>query len=174
MQRHRLHFPASYGFPGVMIDGNDVIAGNNQVILEEYAFDADTSQAANVQQLGQWLATNALPTGPEYDYWRKTLPRRLVILENNAFRDFTQFSTEVQTHVKLNPEKKTVEKGALWTEECLPTDSLLYAPLCATKSHKDGVMDGAAIINKIVNLNIGRMQLGGDETTGRGIVSVRF
>lgn len=45
--------------------------------------------------IAEWLAQETLPTSPEYDYWRAALPKRLVILPENDFRDFGQFSTEV-------------------------------------------------------------------------------
>jgi CRISPR-associated protein Cmr4 len=149
-------------------------AANNKVVLEEFVFESDNTQATAVDAIGKWLAANALPQSGEYQYWRDTLPKRLAILGNDAFRDFTQFATEVQTHIRLDPKTKTVETGALWTEESLPADTLLYAPLCATPSRNSVKLSGAGILDKITALKIERMQLGGDETTGRGIVRVQM
>jgi CRISPR-associated protein Cmr4 len=156
-----------------LVNGNELIAGG-KVVLEEYALAPDQTQAAAVQAIGAWLAANALPQTAEYAYWRDMLPKRLAILDNNSFRDFAQFGTEVQTHVQLDEKTKTVINGALWTEESLPADTLLYAPLCATPSRNSVKLDGAGVLQKITDLKITRMQLGGDETTGRGIVSVRI
>jgi CRISPR type III-B/RAMP module RAMP protein Cmr4 len=61
------------------------------------------------------------------------LEKRLVILPENAFRDFVQLSTEVIARVRIDDTKKTVERGALWTEEHLPSETLLYATLFASK-----------------------------------------
>lgn len=165
------NMPGAPGKDGALISSKDVDAGG-KLVLEEFAFTPTLSD--QVTKIGTWLAKHALPTGEEYAYWRTVLPKRLVILENDAFRDFTQFATEVQTHIKLDPDKKTVENGALWTEESLPADTLLYAPLAATPSRNGVKMDGNNVLAKITGLNIARLQLGGDETTGRGMVSIRF
>jgi CRISPR-associated protein Cmr4 len=67
------------------------------------------------------------------------------------------------------------EKGALWTSESLPVDTLLYAPLMATQSRAHGVnLTGSAILQKITDLDLRHTQLGGDETTGQGIVALTF
>ncbi len=140
------------------------------VVLEEFAFEADDSQKAQLQKLGTWLQT-ALPNVGEY--WKQALVNHLCVLPDDAFRDFTQFATEVQTHIKLNPETKTVEKGALFTSEALPTDSILYAPLMVSAARKKGVVKSATeMLNLYNELKIARVQLGGDETTGQGWVSL--
>ncbi len=151
-----------------------VKAAGNKVVLEEFVFEADDAHRKVVDEIAEWLAKNALPQSPEYEYWRAALPRQLLILGNDTFRDFTQFATEVQTHIRLNPETKTVKTGALWTEENLPADTLLYAPLCATPSRNSVKLTASQILDKIAALNVERMQLGGDETTGRGMVRVRM
>lgn len=156
-----------------LVNGNALIAGNS-VVLEEFSFTPDQSQAAAVRAIGQWLADNALPkTG--YEYWKQSLPEKLCILPEDAFRDFVKYGTEVQTHIKLNPDTKTVASGALWTTESLPVDTLLYAPLLATKSRAVGVdLSAKDVLNKIKELGLTRTQLGGDETTGQGMVALTF
>jgi len=157
-----------------LVSGDTLKAGES-VVLEEFSFVLDKSQATVVKAIGTWLAEHALPkTG--YDYWKKALPEKLCILPEDAFRDFVLYGTEVQTHVRLDPEKKTVQTGALWTSESLPVDTLMYAPLMATQSRaNNGVkMNGKDILRKIVDLKLERTQLGGDETTGQGWVALRF
>jgi len=157
----------------VLVSGDALTAGGS-VVLEEFSFTPDKNQAGTVQTIGQWLASNALPqTG--YDYWKQALPNKLCILSEDAFRDFVLYGTEVQTHIKLDPDKKTVQSGALWTTESLPVDTLLYAPLMATKSRASGVnLSGQQVLEKVKGLGMVHTQLGGDETTGQGMVALRF
>lgn len=156
----------------LVADPTDLKAGEN-VVLEDFSFAPQSDPV--VSSIGQWLAKNALPQTPEYQYWREALPRKLCILPEDAFRDFVRYGTEVQTHVKLDPTTKTVSGGALWTSESLPVDTLLYAPLMATRSRANGVnLTGGQIIYKVTALDLPRTQLGGDETTGQGIVALRF
>jgi CRISPR-associated protein Cmr4 len=156
------------------VNGNTLQAGES-VVLEEFSFTPKQDHAATVKAVGEWLATNALPQTDEYRYWQDALPSKLCVLAEDAFRDFVLYSTEVQTHIKLNPDTKTAAGTALWTSESLPVDTLLYAPLMATKSRKDGVdMDAEGVMKKVTDLKLARTQLGGDETTGQGMVALRI
>lgn len=151
---------------------------NSQVTLEEFTYTAKTHQA--IKQIGEWLAKNALPpleAAPEYEYWRSHLPNHLVILRREDFRDFARHGTEIRTHVRLLPDTKTVQSGALWTVESLPSDALLYAPVVISDSRAqvEQKLKASAIATTLRNvLNNKRTHLGGDETTGQGIVMIHF
>jgi CRISPR-associated protein Cmr4 len=156
-------------------DGS-ILKANGKVVLEEFAFTAQKKDS--VQTIARWLKDNALPAEGEYAYWQDTLEKRLVILPENAFRDFVQLSTEVIARVRIDDTKKTVERGALWTEEHLPSETLLYATLFASKPRVQNppsdLQDAAAVLNFVKNAVDGkRLQLGGDATVGRGIVKAR-
>lgn len=157
--------------------GNDVTA-DGKLVLEEFAFDAQ--EDLQVKDIADWLVTDALPQDAEYGYWRQNLPKHLVILPKNAFRDFIQFSTEVITRVQLARDTKTVAEGP-WSEEHLPSDTLLYAPLFATRPRVDKSKlpqgwkgEAQEVLDFVKNLGLNRVQLGGDETVGRGLVKLRF
>lgn len=165
----------------VLVSSNKsaVIAGG-KVVLEEFAFEVTEDES--VAEIAKWLVKHALPESDEYTYWRDKLSTRLVILPEDAFRDFTQYATEIATRIKLDDETKTVEGGGLWTEEHLPVDTLLYSPLVATaprkakKENPPNDLNSAETVLKFVakHLDRQRIQLGGDETVGRGIVALRF
>lgn len=145
------------------------------LVLEEFAFSAKVDPS--LEAFAKWLVKKVFPTDPEYEYWRKKLPCSLVVLPENAFRDFTSHATEVITRVRLDQDTKTVASGALWTEEYLPTDTLLYSSLYASKPRKNGVIqpdDAEGVLQYVQSLKLNRMQLGGDETVGRGLVKTRF
>lgn len=170
-----LAIPSEPGENTARVNGDALKAGDS-VVLEEFSFAHDTTHAEQVRAIGSWLAQHALPQTAEYKYWRDALPSKLCILPENAFRDFVQYGTEVQTHIKVNSTTKTVEGGALWTSESLPTDTLLYAPVMATGSRANHgtKMSAPEILQKVEGLNLQRTQLGGDETTGQGFVALRF
>jgi len=151
---------------------SDALKAGDKIVLEEFTFTPKVEPV--VQKIGQWLTENALPQTEEYAYWRQELPRRLAILPNDDFRDFVTFSTEVATRIKLDPETKTVDEGP-WTEEYLPTDTLLYAPLMATPPRTESELkSGQDVLQAVKNLNLTRVQLGGNETVGRGSVYLRI
>ena len=152
--------------------GSDLLL-QDKVILEDFSFIAQPRE--DVAKIAQWLASNALPQGDAFQYWRDSLPKRLCILPEDAFRDFCLYATEVQTHVRIEPDKKTVAEGALWTAEYLPADSLLYAPLFFTDARtKTNGKPVEAVIREFDYLNGSHLQVGGDETTGQGWVAARI
>jgi CRISPR-associated protein Cmr4 len=146
------------------------------VVLEEFAFKAQPS--AEAKSIAEWLVENAFPQSEEYKPFRDWLPKRFVILPDDAFRDFTQLATEIQTRVQLKKETKTVGEGP-WTEEHLPSETLLYAPIFVNKplapnANQLGLIDSDAVLQALSDLQLDRLQIGGDETVGRGIVKVRL
>jgi len=144
-----------------------------KIVLEDFAFTPEPDQ--NVATIGQWLAEHALPADPLYTrYWGAELPKKLCILPDVAFQRFARLATEVATRVQLDSETKTVKRGALWTEEYLSVDTLLYAPVLASPARDGSPLSGAQILEEVAQAGLKRIQLGGNETIGRGVVHVRF
>lgn len=153
-----------------LISTGSALKTGSSVVLEEFSFRPQESD--QVAQIGTWIAQHALPAS--YTYWRQELPKKLIILPEDYFRDFVTHGTEIQTHVRLDPEKKTVQTGALWTTESLPVDTLLYAPLMTTHSRVNGEVWSADSVLSVLKqtLHEQRVQFGGDETTGQGWTTV--
>lgn len=154
-----------------------VIGATNTLYLEEFEFSLGTENSSPV---ADWLSQYALPAS--YTHWQQRMKEALVIVHDDVFRDFTRFSTEVQTRVALLPDTKTVKPGALWTEESLPAETLMYVPIRATDPRKNGVQldENLGVLTpqtavQWVEKKAGeRLQIGGDETISRGIVGLRW
>lgn len=172
--------PAEVAEGQVLVAPDTRLQVGDQVVLEE--FSATAQKDLVVALIGKWLAERALPQVDEYAYWREALPRRLVILPNDVLGDFARLSTEVVTRVRLDTGTKTVARGALWTEESLPAETLLYAPFFATPPRgkpKNGsgqvkLDTGQDVLTRLQEYLPMRIRLGGDETVGRGGVALRF
>ncbi len=159
------------------------VSGKKQITLEEFTFVVETSD--KLQTIAAWLAQHALPTDEAYTYWRQQMQQRLVVLPETDFRDFTLYATQVVQRIRLDSTTKTVEDGGLWSEESLPSDTLLYAPVFATHPRQGNgnganganLEDGAAVLTAVASLvsaNNSYIQLGGDETVGYGQVAARL
>lgn len=153
---------------------NSQVSASNTLVLEEFSFQAQPNE--EVDRIATWLAKHALPD--THAYWQEKLQQSLVILPDDDFRDFALYATEIITRIRINREKKTVDKGALWTEEHLPSDTLLYVPIYATDSRKANTdITAAQILSYATALEEhrgGYIQLGGDETVGRGLVRMHW
>lgn len=161
---------------------NLIIAG--QIMLEEYTYPAQVSDEA--QEWANYLTEKALHPKTS-NYWKKRLREHLVILPDNEFRDFVRYSTEIVTRIKINSDTKTVDKeqGALFTQELLPADSLLYSFVHVTDSRQYAedqdtgesttVMQSDVVVKTLKEaIKHHPVQIGGDETVGRGRVRLNW
>lgn len=148
------------------------INGQN-VVLEEYAFEVQEN--INISQIAGKLAEL---TGND------EIPKKLVILSNDDFKDFVNLSTEVITRTKIDNETGTVDKttGALFTEEYLPTETIMYSlALATTVFNKDSSLrEKLKNENEVMEFfkagfanNKDVMQIGGNATIGKGIVTIK-
>jgi len=154
----------------------------SKIVLEEYTFTVE----GDCTQLAQWLAKRVFPDVPAdqidpYAYWREKIKTDLVVLSNDDFRDFVMLSTEVITRTKINNETGTVQQGALFTEEYLPSECVLYSLALTTPIfrkekgdkgifHQNGTSEEALVMEFLTNGLPEVMQLGGNATIGKGIV----
>jgi CRISPR-associated protein Cmr4 len=167
----------------VYVTKHSRVAVSNSVVLEEFSFDAE--EISLVDDIAQWLADNGLPQTDQYTYWREKVKNSLVILPDEDFRDFVVNATEIITRISIDRNTKTATGKALWTEEHLPSDTLLYVPIYATDARKAKLngsknvpaMPATEILETTTQLENGRhgyLQLGGDETVGRGMVRMHW
>jgi CRISPR-associated protein Cmr4 len=160
------------------VSNSKIKDSNNKVVLEEYTFDFESDES--VKTIAEWIAIYALPQSDEYEFWREKVKTDLLILPDNAFRDFVKLSTEVQARIRINNETKTVDKGALFYEESLPSDSLLYSivmahdPACDSQKRPNGLKSFQDVLTFLGEISTQRLQFGGDATIGKGIVNINF
>lgn len=102
---------------------------------------------------------------------KKKIKGRLVVVDDNTFRNFVELTTEVVARVKIDSEKGTVATGGLWYEEFLPRDTLLYSVILVGDP-RNSSGNAEDISRKLSNFNGGYLQIGGDETIGKGFVRV--
>ncbi len=161
------------GVPSVLDDEAMVTTASafpeKTVLIEEFEFRARPD--ASLTQWATFLAT-LLPDGAEYQYWRDLLPKALAGVSDDNLRDFVTHGTEVVTRVRLDPARKTVVEGALWTEEYLPQDSLLYCVVGVTvrRRSEEAVLLGHF---RTILQAFPVAQFGGKETVGRGFVRLK-
>ncbi|ASJ09262.1 type III-B CRISPR module RAMP protein Cmr4 [Thermococcus siculi] len=104
------------------------------------------------------------------------LLKRLAIVPDDVFSAFVKLSTEVVARVAINAETGTVRRGGLWYEEFLPRDTVMYSVVAVAKPRKS---DSNATVGGITNTLVetfdgGFLQLGGDETVGKGFVKIKL
>jgi CRISPR-associated protein Cmr4 len=142
--------------------------------LEAFEYSAGLSDA--LQPLSQDLAAKGLPAGDECAFFRRKLAKDLVLLSDTDFGYFVEHATLVEPHVRIDELTGTADDGGLFYTENLPPESLLLAPLMAsaTRSGRQERLEAEEVLQRLKALIHGRLiQIGGDATTGRGLVTVQ-
>lgn len=138
----------------------------------EYIIDSDTERAASVRAAASWLAQNACSVDCRQEATSIFDPRvSLVQVQDEDFTYFVKYGTEVISRNALDVEKRTVAQGALFSQEFLPAETILYSLVLAEPPRREvnGLASGAAVLQKVRNLvAVASLQIGADETTGKG------
>jgi len=125
----------------VVFEKSENIINNKFVVLEEYSFEVKTENLDSSLKIPQ-IDTN-----------------RLVIISDDNFTHFVKNSTEVITRIKIGEDGVVDKKaGALFTEEYLPSESVMYALAIGE-------------VEPIKDMSI--LQIGGNSTLGKGAVEFK-
>lgn len=143
---------------------------NNRLFLEEYRFDTQSHDLSPIIRVLSELM-------PEQD--AKNLSKQLVIISDDMFSFIVQHATPVNAHIAIDSKTKTAVSGALWYEETLPPETLLYFTLSAAGARKkEEKLDAKSIRDEVFQLFSGEngawLQVGGNETVGMGWCAVRI
>lgn len=175
-------------------DGAALVCAGSQVardgvlLVEDLEYTSTESKEASA--LAAWLGENAFPSGATYKPFRDRIGPQLAVISDAEMRFLTEHATEVVARIRVSPETGTVETGALWSEESLPAETILWStaffadgrrkPARTTEAeekrrppHRSYKADELRRIFGAAGARLGRIRLGGDRTIGRGIVGIR-
>lgn len=149
---------------------SNLLVQQNQLLLEEFGFERSDEGQGVVGQWAKWLAEAV-----QDEATQKRLQSHLVILHDDDFTHFTRHATEVIARVGLDYETKTVKGGALFYEEFLPAETLFYTVVMGSKSRNKTVsLNGTDMLAWLENKLPQTLQVGGDQTIGKGICAIRI
>src|SRR5207247_2732736 len=107
--------------------------------------------------------------------WQRVFKKRFSVLPDVVFDFLTGTGTEVHTRVRISDEIKTVETGALWTEESLPAETILAGVVVCDRvfGPKGNEIKEGDLLEKFATKPL-NLQIGGKATVGRGQVRCVF
>lgn len=147
------------------------LAVGNCVVIEEYKFNIQQDNSQNFNTLIDMVIPVNNNNNDPHRYLNQSLKKKICIVSNDVFKDFVEMSTEVITRIKIDEKTGVVQRGALWTEEYLPTDTILYFPIFASETKNPGnKLNPENVMEKIKNKLNTYIQIGGNETIGKGFV----
>jgi len=111
------------------------------------------------------------------DELSKKLSKNIFILSDESLKQVIERGLERVTRVRLDPIRKVVERGALWTEEYVPQGSVFIFSVI----FKPTASGGRIVLPKVAwgefesllnHLNY-VVQVGGKETIGKGMIKLK-
>jgi CRISPR-associated protein Cmr4 len=165
------------------------VMDGGKAFLED--FDVQVKEEPELRGLADWIANNALPSGPAFEFFKKRIGTHLLVLDDNLFVHLVRLATVVEPHVKINDDTGTAEGTAFFYAEHLPPDSVLWSLVGVGRPRlkpdpdpKSGervdlkaleLVDAAAVGQYLRDQLDGKaVQVGAEATTGRGLVHLRF
>ena len=150
-------------------------ANGDRLHLEAFEYTATDKACAALQTIAQDLGQTALPTGDGYAFFRDKFAKDLVVLSDSDFDYFSQNAMLIEPHVRIDDTTGTASDGGLFYTENLPPESLLIAPLMASQTRSGKAEEKIEAIQVMAHmkavLHSKLLQVGGDATTGRGLVA---
>ncbi len=143
--------------------------------LEAFEYSATDKTCAALQTIAQDLASIGMPAGDGYTYFKEKMTSDLVVLSDSDFDYFSQNAMLIEPHVRIDATTGTASDGGLFYTENLPPEALLIAPLMASQTRSKEATDKleaqVVMAHMKAVLHTKLLQIGGDATTGRGLVA---
>jgi CRISPR-associated protein Cmr4 len=143
-------------------DGNqNQVSG--KIVLEDLDLDPVHKPEAD-----QWASAIAQSVFPEDEEARSDLRQRFLILPDSVFAYLAETATEIRARIAIDDSTGTVKKGALWYEENLPAETVLWGVYALSDSRaKDAPARADELATRIPAKHL--LQLGGKAGVGRGL-----
>jgi CRISPR-associated protein Cmr4 len=141
--------------------------GSERVVIED--LDLRPTPTDSVTQWANWLGQRALGGDAAL---QNLIAGRLCVVHDDLLTFLLTTALEVTARVRLAPDAKTVERGALWYEEALPAETVLAGLAVATPNAKSGAAV-AQVFGVLESAAQQTLQFGGKATVGRGLCRIR-
>ena len=151
-----------------LVGAGSANARNNTLILEDLDLSSREDDSAT-----QWAKVIAEHVHPQDDGARADLCARFAIVHNDVMSHLSEMATEIRARIAINDETGVVKKGALWYEENLPAEAVLWGVYAVSESRnrqgEEKDERGADELAKLLPDGL-LLQLGGKAGVGRGLV----
>ena len=137
--------------------------------LEGLILKAETAASAR-QAVGAFAAALGKVLFADSDYWQERLLRRLLVVSSGEFDRFLASATQIEPNIRIEKSGVT-QDGSLRYTELLPAETVLVSFVSLLDPASLGLEQKEADVAKLYSELAGSpIQLGGDETKGKGLV----
>lgn len=143
----------------VLTSSGSAITMGSSVFLEEVMLA--NSSTDDTRTFAQFLADSIF----DDDNWKTFFVNRFAIVDDEVFTFLVTMGTTVSTRIKLKDDTKTVQDGAMWYEETIPSEAVFWHPVDDTTGAYGE--DLSRLFEQV-------FQLGGNATVGQGMVKAKL
>jgi len=144
--------------------GETVLAEDSKVYLEDLDIEAKSTPETD-----SWANIIAEQIFADDESWQEQFKQHFLVIHDDAFDFLSETATEIRARIRIQEDTRTVQQGALWYEEYLPAETILWGTLAADKPRNSSEKS----VNELLDLlpdNKTRLQIGGNATIGAGQV----
>lgn len=151
-----------------LADGECAVTGDTELISADKVVLEDLDLNVLRNSADAWAAQIATALYPGKDDWQKSFRQHFAILPDNVFSFLADTATEIRARIKINDETRVVADGALWYEENLPAESVLWGVIGISPA-RDGSKASPEALSAQLPAGETALQIGGKHTVGRGL-----
>ena len=166
-------FGKELSFKVPTVGAEEVLTNNNvqagaKLYLEEYQFTKSKQpiDESIIKELATYIA---------YDDAQALLTHQLAMISDDNFAYLAKYTLPVTPHIALDSQTKVTKNHALWYEETLPSDAVLYVGIMVEDERKKegkAKQELAKEFSQMFNAHPW-LQVGGNETVGMGWCSLK-
>lgn len=152
---------------GQKIPSANISESKKAVYLDEFHCEAE--EDSSFEQWKRWLADQLF----DDNLSKSILAERLVLVSDEAFQYFVTMCCDISPRIRIHSDTKTTVDRALWYEEYLPTESILYGMVWCDKIYASNHQLTEQKLLETLDKEI-ILQIGGNVSIGKGRVRCRF
>lgn len=156
--------------PVICTGSKDMLTVKDKLILEEVE-----SNVCDTEILNEFASAVSKSIFSD-KFLQAEFGKKLVVLPDDAFRFFVENATEVVPNIRIG-ENGVTDDGSLRYTEYLPRESVMYCTVTHWKAKKPSLKEDMDTPGKVKGVFESafpeRIQIGGNETTGKGLVSLK-
>ena len=134
----------------------------DKIALEDLDMDAQENAVVS-----EWAQAIAQAIYPDDEAWQAELTQRFVVLPDDVFSFLADTATEIRMRIKIDQKTRIVQNGALWSEENLPCETVLWGVFGVGASRDKNNPKSAQELNTLLPEKALNIQIGGKHTVGR-------
>lgn len=145
----------------VVKDDEVIVTENSDITFEDKGktavfedFVLKVNDDLKIDDVINWIR-NYMPDLVDFEFFK----RHVAVVSDDVLRDLTRMGAEITPRIKINKETGTVDSGALWYEENVPAEAVLYSVVIGNLPEELERMKA--------------VQIGGNASLARGIFNVK-